>query len=101
VYYIIVTESNSLLAKNDTASIIKDLVCKGQVQCFSMQVVMSMCFLLNPEKNFVQIRLVILAKCALQFRKQGTTEPNTATLITSSTVNKLIVNSFKLLKLLD
>jgi len=24
---------------------------KGQVQCFSMQVVMNKCFLLNPEKN--------------------------------------------------
>jgi len=34
-----------------------DLKCR--VQCFSMQVVMNKCFLLNPEKNLVQIRLVV------------------------------------------
>jgi len=32
---------------------------KGQVQCFSIQVVMNMCFLLSPEKNLVQISLAI------------------------------------------
>jgi len=31
---------------------------EGRVQCFSMQVVIK-CFLLNPEKNLAQIRLVI------------------------------------------
>jgi len=32
---------------------------KGRVQCFSMQVEMNNCFLLNPEKNLAQIRLVV------------------------------------------
>jgi len=36
--------------------------CIGRVQCFSMQVVMNKCFLLNPEKIFVQIRAVVFAK---------------------------------------
>jgi len=35
---------------------------KGRVQCFSMQVVMNKCFLLNPEKNFAQISLVVFEK---------------------------------------
>jgi len=30
---------------------------KGRVQCFSLQVVINKCFLLNPEKNFAQIVL--------------------------------------------
>jgi len=30
---------------------------KGRVQCFSMQVVMNKCFLLNPEKDLALIRL--------------------------------------------
>jgi len=37
---------------------------KGWVQCFSMQVVVNKCFLLNPEKNLAQIRLVIFEKNA-------------------------------------
>jgi len=32
---------------------------KNRVQYFSMQVVMNKCFLLNPEKNLAQIRLVV------------------------------------------
>jgi len=32
---------------------------KGRVHCFLMQVVMNKCFLLNPEKNLAQIRLVV------------------------------------------
>jgi len=57
---------------------------KGPVQCFSMQVVMNKCFLLNPEKNLVQIRLVLNSD-TLQFRKNDVTEPKfrLATLITS------------------
>jgi len=35
---------------------------KGRVHCFSMQVVMNKCFLLNPEKNLTQIRLVVYEK---------------------------------------
>jgi len=38
---------------------------KGQVQCFSMQVVINKCFLLNPEKTLAQIRLVVLDKNAI------------------------------------
>jgi len=37
---------------------------KGRVQCFSMQAVMNKCFLLNPEKNLAQIRLVVFEKNA-------------------------------------
>jgi len=36
------------IAQNQSVS--PDL--KGRVHCFSMQVVMNKCFLLNPEKNF-------------------------------------------------
>jgi len=39
-------------------------IIKCQVHCFSMQVVMNKCFLLNPEKNLTQIRLVIFEKNA-------------------------------------
>jgi len=35
---------------------------KSQVQCFSMQVVMNKCFLLNIEKILALIRLVVLEK---------------------------------------
>jgi len=36
---------------------------KGRVHCFSMQVVMNKCFLLNPEKRtLAQIRLVVFEK---------------------------------------
>jgi len=37
---------------------------KGRAQCFSMQVVMNKCFLLNPEKNLAQIHLVVFEKNA-------------------------------------
>jgi len=30
---------------------------KGQVQCFSIQVIINKCFLPNPEKNLAQIHL--------------------------------------------
>jgi len=36
--------------------------CNGRVYCFSMQVVTNKCFLLNLEKNLVQICLVVLEK---------------------------------------
>jgi len=32
---------------------------KSRMQCSSMQVVMNKCFLLNPEKNLIQIYLVV------------------------------------------
>jgi len=35
---------------------------KGQVQCFSVHVVMNKCFLLNPEKDLAKIRLVVFEK---------------------------------------
>jgi len=35
---------------------------KGQVLCFTMQVVMNGCFLLNREKKIAQIRLVLFEK---------------------------------------
>jgi len=37
-------------------------ILKGRVHCFSMQVVINKYFLLNPEKNLVQIRLVVFEK---------------------------------------
>jgi len=37
---------------------------KGRVHCFSMQVVMKKCFLLNPGKKLAQILLVIFEKNA-------------------------------------
>jgi len=53
---------------------------KVPMQCFSMQVVMNKCFLLNPEKNLVQLCLVVFEKkqkpCnfgALHFRKKSST----------------------------
>jgi len=35
---------------------------KSRVHCFSMQVLMNKCFLLNPEKILAQIRLVFFQK---------------------------------------
>jgi len=35
---------------------------KGPEQCFSMQVLMNKCFLLNTEKNLAQICLVVFEK---------------------------------------
>jgi len=47
----------------DVTWIVLDL--KGQVHCFSMQVVMNKCFLLNLwEKNLAQIRLALFEKNA-------------------------------------
>jgi len=37
---------------------------KGRVHCFSMQVVLNKCFLLNPEKKLEQIPLVVFEKSA-------------------------------------
>jgi len=37
---------------------------KGRVRCFLMQVIMNKCFLLNPEINLAQIRLVVFEKNA-------------------------------------
>jgi len=50
---------------------------KGWVQCFSMQVVMNKCFLLNPEKNMVQISLVVFEKNASLIPKNDITKPKT------------------------
>jgi len=47
---------------------------KGWVHCFSMQVVINKCFLLNPEKK-AQIRLVIFEKNALLIPKNDVTDP--------------------------
>jgi len=40
-----------------------------------MQVVMKKCFFLNPEKNLVQIPLVVFKKKALLISKNDVTEP--------------------------
>jgi len=37
-------------------------ILKGQVQCFSNQVLMNKCLLQNPENNLMQIRLVVFEK---------------------------------------
>jgi len=37
---------------------------KSQVQCFSMQIIMNKCFLLNSEKKLAQNRLVVFEKNA-------------------------------------
>jgi len=50
---------------------------KGWLQWFSMQVVMNKCFLLNPDKNLVHIRLVVFEKNA-----------KTHTIISKNDVNK-------------
>jgi len=41
-----------------------ELSLKGRVHCFSMQVGMNKCFLLNPESKLAQIRLAIFEKNA-------------------------------------
>jgi len=43
--------------------------------CFSMQVVINKCFLLNPEKNLAQIRLVVFEINAPLIPKNDVTEP--------------------------
>jgi len=48
---------------------------KGQVHCFSMQVVMNKYFLLNTEKHLVQIRLVDFEKNASLIPKNDVTKP--------------------------
>jgi len=40
-----------------------------------MQVVMNKCFILNPEKNLAQIRLVVFEKNAPLILKNDVTEP--------------------------
>jgi len=40
------------------------ILLKGRVHCFSMQVVINKCFLLNPEKKLAQIRLIVFEKNA-------------------------------------
>jgi len=44
------------------------------MHCFSMQVVMKKCFLLNPEKNLAQIRLIASEKSAPLIPKNDVTE---------------------------
>jgi len=48
---------------------------KGGVHCFSMQVESTSCFLLNPEKNLMQIRLVIFDNNTPLIPKDDVTEP--------------------------
>jgi len=48
---------------------------KDRVHCFSMQVVINKCFLLNPEKSLAQIRLVVFKKNAPLIPKNDVTEP--------------------------
>jgi len=45
------------------------------VHCFSIQVVINKCFLLNPKKNLAQIRLVVFEKNAPLIPKNDVTEP--------------------------
>jgi len=47
--------------------LLKRNVMKGRMYCFSMQVLMNKCFLLNPEKNFTQIHPVVFEKNKLHF----------------------------------
>jgi len=41
---------------------LREILLKGRVHCFSMQVIMNKCFLLSPEKKLEQIRLVVFEK---------------------------------------
>jgi len=47
---------------------------KDRVHCFSMQVVLNKCFLLNPEKNLAQIRFVVFEINAPLIPKNDVTE---------------------------
>jgi len=47
---------------NFSAIVVYNLVLKGRVQYFLMQVVINKCFLLNPKKKLAQIRLVVFEK---------------------------------------
>jgi len=50
----------------------------GRMQCFSMQVMINNCFLLNPENNFAQIRFVVFennAEIHTLIPKNDVTEP--------------------------
>jgi len=49
------------------------------MHCFSMQVIMNKCFLLNPKKSLAQIRLIVFEKNekdAPLIPKHDVTEPN-------------------------
>jgi len=63
---------------------------KGRVNCFSMQVVMNKCFLLNPVKILAQIRLVVFEKNAKKLTFNFSTF-SYSTVLTSQTVNRLQV----------
>jgi len=61
-----------------------NILLKGRVQCFSMQVVINNFFLLNPEKKkLVQIRLVFFEKNASLIQKNDVTEPKARLFLTS------------------
>jgi len=70
-----------LLQPNYTVHSLLICLVKGPVQCFSTQVVMTKCFLLNPEKNSRRSVLSFSSKTqnplysdALQFWKKSVTE---------------------------
>jgi len=52
-----------------------DSLLKGLMHCFSRQFVMNKCFILNPEKNLTQIRLVVFEKSTPLIPKNDVTEP--------------------------
>jgi len=66
--------NNCLISLNTTVYSSADLLFKGRVHCFSMQVVMNKCFL-NPEKSLAQIRLVVFEKNAPLIPKNDVTDP--------------------------
>jgi len=49
-----------------------------------MQVVMSKCFLLNPQKILAQIRLVVFEKTAHFYSENDVTEPKARLLVITS-----------------
>jgi len=59
-----------------------------RVHCFSMQIVMNKCFLLNPKKNLAQIRLVVFRISSHLIPKSDITEPKARLLYLS--VKKLL-----------
>jgi len=65
----------TVIAKCTAILVYLKFLFKGRVHCYSMQFVMNKCFLLNPEKNLAQIRLVIFEKNAPLFPKNDVTEP--------------------------
>jgi len=64
--------------------LINKLQLKDRVHCFSMQVVINKCFLLNPEKNLAQIHLVVFEKSAPLIPKNDVTEPKVRRLCCSN-----------------